>query len=109
MQQEMSHEKPPSSSFAYEGERFEHTPSYNVHAQKLSVPIGSQAPTAGQRLALAIVSLSLIVFLIFGLITLAIATNVPTWAVIPILFIITLFSAVTIVINIAFNHRIWSR
>lgn len=56
-------------------------------------------------MALAIVSLAMLMVLIFGLIVFAAATNAPNWAVIPILFIIVLFSAVAVIINIVFNRK----
>ena len=93
------------SSSAYEGERARPPQAYHIYGQKLAGSVSSQAPTAGQRLALAIVSLSLLVFLIFGLILFAAANNAPSWAVIPILFIMILFSAVATTINLIFNRR----
>lgn len=90
-------------SFVYEGAaRFEEPPSYGAYGQKLS---GHTLATAGQRLALAIVSLGMLLFLIFGLIIIAIAANAPSWAVFPIVFIITLFAAAAVFINIAFNRN----
>ncbi len=103
MQQEMQQPLPPSGG--YEGEQTRSPGTYYAYAQKLSAPVSSQTPTAGQRLALAIVSLSLLIVLIFGLTILAMAGHVADWAVIPILFIILLFSAVAVVINVVFNRR----
>ena len=103
MQQETQNQ--PQPSFAYEGEQPRNASAYHVYAQKLSGPVSGQV-SAGQRLALAIVSLSLLVFLIFGLVIFAAADNAPNWAVIPIVFVIMLFSAVVAAINIVFNRRI---
>jgi hypothetical protein len=72
---------------------------------KLSGNPSGAAATAGQRLALAIVSLAMLMVMVFGLIGIAIATNVPNWAIIPILFIIVLFSVVAVLINVVFNRR----
>lgn len=103
MQQEMQHQSQPS--YGYEGEQTQHPAGYQVYGQKLVVPVISQSATAGQRLALAIVSLSLLVFLIFGMIIFAAADNAPNWAVFPIVFIIFLFSVVATAINVVFNRR----
>lgn len=103
MQQEMQHQL--QTSQGYEGEQI-HAPSgYYLYGQKLAVPPVNQSASAGQRLALAIVSLSLLVFLIFGLSVIAATSNIPNWAVIPIVFIIMLFSVVATIINIVFNRR----
>ena len=109
MQHEMNmqHEPPdqPRPSFVYEGEQMQPPAGYHLYGQKLAGATSGQAATAGQRLALAIVSLSLLVFLIFGLIIFAAAASVPNWAVVPIVFIIVLFSAVVTIINMVFNRR----
>ncbi|HEX7737454.1 MAG TPA: hypothetical protein VF458_21580 [Ktedonobacteraceae bacterium] len=103
MQQEMQPQAQPSHG--YEGERTQNPAGYYVYGQKLVVPVSGQSATSGQRLALAIVSLCLLVFLIFGMVIFAAADNAPNWAVIPILFIILLFSAVATAINFVFNRR----
>lgn len=103
MQQEMQHQA--QSSYGYEGERTQHPVGQYVYDQKLIVPVSGQSATPGQRLALAIVSLCLLVFLIFGLVIFAIVGDAPNWAVIPILFIILLFSVVATAINFVFNRR----
>ena len=102
MQQEM---QPQNHSAGYEGEQTHNPSAYYQYGQKISAPVSGLLATPGQRLALAIVSLSLLIVLIFGLITFAAVTGVPNWAVVPILFIIILFSAVATVINIVFNRR----
>ena len=110
MQQEMnSHQEIPNQprpAFVYEGEQAQNPSAYHLYGQKISGTMSGQAPTAGQRLALAIVSLSLFIFLIFGLVLLAVATNAPNWAVVPIVFVFILFSAVATTINIVFNRRV---
>lgn len=103
MQQEMQHQAQPA--YGYEGEQTQNPAGYYVYGQKLAVPVSGQSATPGQRLALAIVSLCLLVFLIFGLVIFAVVFNAPNWAVIPILFIILLFSAVATAINFVFNRR----
>ena len=109
-QQEMSHEwvslMRQEPSHGYEGvARLEEPPSYGTYGQKLSGYASGRLPSAGQRLALAIVSLGMLLFLIFGLVVLAIATNAPNWAVFPIVFIIMLFTIAVAIINVAFNHK----
>lgn len=104
MQHEMQHQAPPS--LGYEGEQTQNPSAYHLYGQKLSMPVSSQMVGPGQRLALAIVSLCLLVFLIFGLVIFAAADNAPNWAVIPILFVIALFSVVVAIVNIVFNRRI---
>ena len=104
MQHEMNQSKP-RPSFVYEGEQAQNPADDHLYGQKLATPLRSQGPTPGQRLALAIVSLSLLVFLIFGLTLFAAVDNAPNWAVVPILFIITLFSAVIVAINLVFNRK----
>jgi hypothetical protein len=110
MQQEMnSHQEMPGQprpAFVYEGEQAQNPTAYHLYGQKITGMVNSQAPTAGQRLALAIVSLSLLIFLIFGLVIFAAVSNVPNWAVVPIIFIFMLFSAVATAINIVFNRRV---
>ena len=96
----------PGPSFGYEGDaRFGNAASYGMYGQKLSGQAGGQAATASQRLVLAIVSLVLLMLMTFGLIGVAIATQAPNWAVFPILFILTLFSAAAVIINIVFNRK----
>lgn len=109
MQQEMDmqHEPPsqPRPSFVYEGEQMQPASGHHLYGQKILGATSGQMPTAGQRLALAIVSLSLLILLIFGLVIFAALDNAPDWAVIPIVFIMLLFSAVATAINIVFNRR----
>ncbi len=105
MQHEMNHQTPPRLSPGYEGEPAQTPANYHSYGQKLSMPLSGRAPTPGQRLALAIVSLSLLVFLVLGLTFFAALDNAPNWAVLPIIFIITLFSAVVVAINLVFNRK----
>ncbi len=104
MQQEEMHYQPQPQP-AYEGEQPRPSAAYYGYAQKISGPVSNQVASAGQRLALAIVSLSLLVFLILSLVTFAAADHTPGWAAIPIAFIIIVFSAVATIINVVFNRR----
>ncbi|BCL78007.1 hypothetical protein ccbrp13_04720 [Ktedonobacteria bacterium brp13] len=104
MEQEMQNQAQPS--YGYEGEQRQSPPGYQMYGQKLSEPVRGRAPTPGQRLALAIVSLVMLIILIFGLTSFAVASSAPNWAVIPIIFIFILFSAVAIAINLLFNRSV---
>ncbi len=73
--------------------------------EKLSGHAAGWAPTAGQRLALALASLGMLMVMTFGLIGIAVATHAPPWAVLPILFILVLFSSSAVIINIVFNRK----
>jgi len=80
-------------------------PFTGIYREKLSGPAGGQAPTASQRLALAIASLAMLMLMTFGLIGIAAATQAPPWVVLPILFILLIFSSVAVIINIVFNCK----
>ena len=78
--------------------------SSSVRGQKLLRHDAVMHATAGQRLALALVSLVLFMILIFGLVLIAVASNADNWVVLPILFILILYSALAACINIVFNQ-----
>ncbi|HET9922103.1 MAG TPA: hypothetical protein VFQ30_19875 [Ktedonobacteraceae bacterium] len=96
---EMNSERAESMYGRYEGH------SSPIYGEKLSISPGGSPATAGQRLALAIASLVMLMILIFGLIFVAAAMQAPNWAVIPILFILVLFSSIVVIINMVFNRR----
>ena len=77
----------------------------SFQGEKLSGHAAGWVPTAGQRLALAIASLVMFIVMTFGLIGLAIATQAPSWAVLPILFILVLFATAVVIINLVFNRK----
>jgi len=79
--------------------------SGHAEGEKLSGHAVGWVPTAGQRLALAIASLVMFIVMTFGLIGLAIATQAPSWAVLPILFILVLFATAAVIINLVFNRK----
>ena len=83
-----------SASYAVGYEEVPHDSysSSSMRGQKLLWQDAVMHPTAGQRLALAIVSL-------------AITSNAAEWVVLPILFILTLYSTLAVIINIVFNRR----
>ena len=72
---------------------------------------GMEAPATGstvrsrQRLILAIASLSVILLLTLGLVGIAVATHAATWVVFLIIFVIVLFTAAAIIINVVFNRK----
>ena len=109
---ESSQGAPPSYSAGYE-----EIPGYNSYAtgfglysagQKLSGPApANNAPTANQRLALAIVSLALWVITLFGMIGLAIAFRADSSSAIYVLLGATLFAALIAVVNYVFNRNTW--
>lgn len=100
----LNRDRPGFSSSTYEGEGAHRNHSYRDR-DKLSAPFMKTGLTSGQRLALAIVSLSMIMAMTFGLIGIAIATQAAGWIVFPILFILVLFTAAAVIINIAFNRK----
>lgn len=75
--------------------------------QKLSQDAPGQAPTVGQRLTLALVSLGMLMGMTTLLTVLATARSAPAWEVFPFLFVLTLFTAAVISINVAFSRRVW--
>lgn len=99
-----------SSSMSYEG--VPHYKDYTTSSYGQKVVTGrSNAPSAGQRLALAIVSLSLLLVLV--LVAMIVAANLP-WSNSPgvaytglftIIFMFALFAIVTMVVNYFFNRR----
>ena len=75
--------------------------------QKLSQDPPGQAPTVGQRFVLALVSLGMLMGMSTLLTILATARSAPGWEVFPFLFVLTLFTAAVVSINIAFSRRVW--
>jgi hypothetical protein len=66
-----------------------------------------QTPTAVQRLALALVSLGMLMGMTILLTILAGAPSAPSWAVFSLLFVLTLFAAAAVSINVVFNRVVW--
>ncbi|HYT34934.1 MAG TPA: HAMP domain-containing sensor histidine kinase [Ktedonobacteraceae bacterium] len=107
---ERNGETPPSYSSGYE-----ETPDYNSYAtgfglyragQKLSGPTYfDKTPTASQRLALAITSLALWVFTLFGLVVIAATTQADSSAGTYTLLGMTLFAALIAIVNVVFNRK----
>lgn len=104
---EQNHEEPSSYTSGYQ-----ETPGFNSYAtglgmfsagQKLSGSAGITF-TAGQRLALAIVSLVLWVITLFGLVAIAIASHADATAGVYVLLVMVLFSVLIAVINVVYNR-----
>jgi hypothetical protein len=94
-----------SYSVGYEEVPHDSYSSSSLRGQKLLWQDTLIHPTASQRLALAIVSLVIFLILIFGLVLIAANSNTAGWVVLPILFILTLYSTLAVIINIVFNRR----
>lgn len=80
---------------------------YSGVGQKLIRDASGQAPTAVQRLALALVSLGMLMGTTILLTILATKTSAPGWVAFPFLFVLTLFTAAVVSINVVFNRRVW--
>ena len=92
-------------SVGYEGIPHDSYSSSGIRGQKLGWQDVVMHPTAGQRLALAIVSLVMFLVLIFGLVLLAILSNAAGWVVLPVLLILVLYTVLAVIINIVFNRK----
>jgi hypothetical protein len=101
----MNRDRPHFSYAGYEGGLYGNNSSPGSYGEKLSGSARGNTATPGQRLALAIVSLAMLIFMTFALIGLAIATHAPDWAIFPILFILVLFYSAVVIINFVFNRK----
>jgi hypothetical protein len=105
--EEMSYENQ-GTVYGYAGDaRDEEASAYSSAGQKLSGEASGQAPTAVQRLALALVSLGMLMGTTILLTILATRTSAPGWVAFPFLFVLTLFTAAVVSINVVFNRRVW--
>jgi hypothetical protein len=106
-QQEMSSDRP-ESSYRYEGDSgFGYPSPYGISGQKLIPDAPGQAPTIGQRLALALVSLGMLMGMSTLLTILSTSTRSPGWLAVPLLFVLTLFTVAVVSINVVFHRRSW--
>src|SRR5438552_1804494 len=93
---------------AYAGDRsWEEASPDSRSAQKLVPDAPGQAPTVGQRLALALVSLGMLMGMSTLLTILATATRSPGWVAVPLLVVLTLFTVAVVSINVVFHRRSW--
>lgn len=106
-QQEMDYNELNRDSSGISSGTYERGHRYHTYGDrdKLSATLMRTELTAGQRLALAIVSLAMIMILTFGLVGIAVVAQASGWVVLPILFILVLFTTAAVAINIVFNRR----
>ena len=98
----------PSDALGYaDSTRGEEASLSSAAGQKLILEASDQAPTVGQRLTLALVSLGMLMGMSTLLTILATARSAPSWVVFPFLFVLTLFTAAVVSINVAFSRRTW--
>ncbi len=94
------------TAYGYAGDaRCEDAPPYSKVGQKLIREASGQAPTAVQRLALALVSLGMLMGTTILLTILVGAPSAPGWMAFSLLFVLTLFTAAVVSINVVFNRR----
>ena len=106
-QQEMSYDRP-ESSYRHESDiGFGYPSPSSISEQKLLQDAPGQAPTIGQRLALALVSLGMLMGMSTLLTILATARSASGWEVFPFLFVLSLFTTAVVSINVAFSRRVW--
>lgn len=74
--------------------------------QKLIQDAPGQAPTVGQRFALALISLGMLMGMSTLLAILAIARNTPGWMAFSLLFVLTLFTSAVVSINVVFHRGV---
>jgi hypothetical protein len=95
-------------ALGYAGDaRWEEASPHSSAGQKLVRETSGQAPTGVQRLALALVSLGMLMGTTILLTIVAAKASAPSWMVFPLLFVLTLFAAAVVSINVVFNRRIW--
>ena len=106
-QEEMSYENQ-GTVYGHAGDaRYEEASSYSAAGQKLIGEASGQAPTAVQRLALALVSLGMLMGMTILLTIIAAKTSTPGSLAFPLLFVLTLFTTAAVSINVAFSRRVW--
>jgi hypothetical protein len=77
----------------------------NGDEEELSVPASGYSLTRGQRLALAIASLAMVMLLTFGLAGIAAVMHAANWVGFLILFVAALFTSAAVIINNVFNRK----
>lgn len=87
--------------------RWEEASPSSSSGQKLIQDALGEAPTAVQRLALALVSLGMLMGTTILLTIVAARVSASSWVAFPFLFVLTLFAAAVVSINVVFNRRIW--
>jgi hypothetical protein len=106
-QQEEMRDAWKDEALSYAGDaRYEEASLYSSAGQKLIREAPGQAPTAVQRLTLALVSLSMLMGTTILLTIVAAKTGAPGWVAFPFLFVLTVFTAAVVSINVVFNHGV---
>jgi hypothetical protein len=104
-QQEAMRDAWKGEALGYAGDtRCEEASPYSRAGQKLIREAPGQAPTAVQRLALALVSLGMLMGMTILLTIVAAKTGASGWVAFPLLFVLTLFTMAAISINVVFNR-----
>jgi hypothetical protein len=107
-QQEEMRDAWKGEALSYAGDaRCEEASPYSRAGQKFSGDVSGQAPTAVQRLALALVTLGMLMGMTILLSIMAAKTSTPGWVAFLLLFVLTLFTAAAVSINVVFNRRTW--
>jgi hypothetical protein len=105
-QQEMSYDRP-ESSYRYESDIGFGIPSpSSMSGQKLIPDAPGQAPTVGQRLVLALVSLGMLMGMSTLLAILATTRSTPGWMAFSLLFVLTLFTVAVVSVNAVFHRGV---
>jgi hypothetical protein len=106
-QEKMSYERK-GEALGFAGDtRCEEASPYSRAGQKLIREAPGQSPTAVQRLALALVSLGMLMGMTILLTIVAAKTGASGWVAFPLLFVLTLFTMAAISINVVFNRGAW--
>jgi len=106
-QEEMSYERKGTAYGYADDARFEEAFPYGSTGQKLIREASGQAPTAVQRLALALVSLGMLMGMTILLTIVAAATSAPGWVAFPLLFVLTLVTEAAVNIHVIVTRRAW--
>ena len=102
---EINRDGPASYSTGYEEVSRNRDESFGWVGQKLSGQEAGQAPTAGQRLALAIVSLLVLMVMFLAMAAIALVHVIDSSLAAAFVLIFLAFFVATIVINLMFNRR----
>ena len=102
---EISRDGPASYATGYEEVPGNRDEAFGWVGQKLSGQEARQAPTAGQRLVLAIVSLVMLLLLFLAMAAIALFRVVDSSLAAAFVLIFLAFFVATIVINLVFNRR----
>jgi hypothetical protein len=106
-QEEMGYESQGTAYGSAGDTRYEEASPYSSAGQKPIREAPGQAPTAVQRLALALVSLGMLMGTTILLTIVATRTSAPNWMAFPFLFVLTVFTVAVVSINVVFNRKAW--